>query len=141
VLNLRTSVKIKRNDGRLIPFVGRVSDASAKHAAEATQRRARDLAPKRTGRLANSIEVQEGRSALMRATYRVGSPLKYALYQEKGTRAITARPGGVLAFSPRGGGGLIFRRRTRGVPAVRFMERAHRQITRRDFIPDRPVKP
>jgi hypothetical protein len=27
------------------------------------------------------------------------------------------------------------------VPAVRFMARALRQTTKRDFIPDRPVKP
>lgn len=128
------SVDVRLFDPQVTRLLADKTNECARRAAEKTQQRARNYAPSRTGELRRSIIIR-GRQGRDMATYTVGSPLKYAKWQNDGTGPIHARPGGVLVFSPKGGGGPIFRRSTRGVPATRFMNKAFDQITLADFLP------
>jgi hypothetical protein len=56
----------------------------------------------------------------------------YAIIQEKGTGPIHARRAPFLVFMYRGH--LIRTRSTRGVPAVRYLERAIDEFTPNDFL-------
>lgn len=116
-------------------YLAERSDLSARSAAEAVRDRARDLAPKETGRGARSIVYRKDRSSGEGTRYTVGSPLDYMAYQERGTGPILARPGSVLVFKPKGSSVFIFRPRTRGVPAQHFMQKALNSLTIADFKP------
>lgn len=110
------------------------TDASyelAKDAADRVQDLARAFAPKRTGALAASIEVQIVGAPGLETTFEVGSPLDYAVYQEFGTGPIHASPGKVLSFTV--GGTRVFAMRTSGVPATHFMRRALNVLKAGDF--------
>ena len=108
---------------------------SARAAARRVQDRSRELAPRRTGRGARSIEVRVRRTGKDGTWFRVGPSEKYMEYQEKGTGPVRARPGGVLRFQS-GSGVFIFRPRTRGVRARHFMRDALRELHERDFKPE-----
>jgi hypothetical protein len=90
---------------------------------------ARALAPKRTGRLASSIElnVKIRPSGIV---VEVGSRLDYARYVHDGTgvygpfhRPITARSGGVMRFRS-GSGEFTYARTVSGTRATHFLSRA-----------------
>lgn len=107
------------------------ADQVAGKAAQHIQSRARRFAPKDTGALAASIFVVKV-SGGVKTTYKVGTDLHYARYQEKGTGPIFAKPGGVLRF--KAGGKIIFAKSTRGVPATHFMRRAAIGVQVADFL-------
>jgi hypothetical protein len=93
------------------------------------QSRARRLAPKRTGRLAASIEVKM-KIRPLGIVVEVGTGLSYAKYQHDGTgiygplhRPITVRRGHVMVFSG-SGGRTVFTQSVRGTPATKFLENA-----------------
>lgn len=91
--------------------------------------RAQRLAPKRTGRLAASIDVKM-KIRPLGIVVEVGTGLSYARYQHDGTgihgprhRPIKARPGHVMVFGG-SGGRTVFTRSVAGTPATKFLERA-----------------
>lgn len=91
---------------------------------------ARELAPRRSGDGADSIEagdVQEN-SGGYSLTVTVGA--EYMRFQNEGTgvygpggQPITARPGGVLAFDWPAAGGMVFAHHVRGVEATHWWDR------------------
>lgn len=91
------------------------------------QELARVLAPKRTGRLAESIDVNL-RIRSGGIVVEIGTHVDYALFQHDGTgiygrgRPIRARAGKVLVFTI--GGNKIYTRQVKGAPATKFLERA-----------------
>lgn len=131
----RVKVDIDIHRAILNPYLMRRSELSARSAAEATRDRARRFAPKDTGKGARSIDIRMVRSSPAGTRYSVGSDLAYMAYQNEGTGPIHARPGSVLVFKPKGSSVFIFRPRTRGVPATRFMQRALNSLTILDFKP------
>jgi HK97 gp10 family phage protein len=64
------------------------TDKVMKINAEKVKEKAKKLAPKKSGKLAGSIEVQR----LAQSNYSVGSDLDYAGFVEFGTRKMRARP-------------------------------------------------
>ena len=103
----------------------------ARNGAKSLQRKARTNAPKRTGALAASIEIRIVGSPGLETAFEVGSPLKYAPYQEFGTGPIIAKPGKVMVWQS--GGVTVFARRTSGVPATHFMRNSLHSLTESDF--------
>lgn len=94
------------------------------------QARARQLAPRDTGRLQASIFTMTQRRGRKFTTY-IYSDLHYALFQHEGTgiygprgRMIVARPGKVFVFRSKQTGQLVFTTRVRGVKPTKFLERA-----------------
>lgn len=92
------------------------------------QRAAQRIAPVRTGRLRESINVRL-RPGIRGIVVEVGTSLSYALYQHDGTgvygprgHSIRARRGKVMVFEV--GGQRVFAREVRGVPGTKFLERA-----------------
>jgi len=90
---------------------------------------ARRLAPKRTGRLAASIEVKM-KIRPLGIVVEVGTGLSYARYQHDGTGVygprhspIDARRGHVMVFTG-SSGNTVFAQSVRGTPATKFLERA-----------------
>lgn len=89
-------------------------------------------APRRTGTLADSVEMSDVQvhSAGVRITITVASP--YGRFQNDGTgiygpsgQPITPkRVGGVLVFDSAIGGGIVFARSVRGTEPTHFWERA-----------------
>jgi len=122
----RINVEVNLNRTKVQVLVTERRSRAAEKGARAIQARARILAPKDTGRLAESIDVTLERVTADTTVYEVGSTLYYAPYQNFGTGPIYAKPGGVLVFTPKGGGAVVFTKRTRGVPATHFMEEAVR---------------
>jgi hypothetical protein len=96
---------------------------------EQVQKEARRLAPVDNGRLRNSIDLDVRRTP-GHITATVGSPLEYAIYQERGTGIyagrgmIQPRRGKYLVFTPKGSSQPVFARQVRGVPAVHYLEKA-----------------
>jgi hypothetical protein len=92
--------------------------------------RARQLAPRWTGGLADSIYFKIIRDSGGLAGI-VGAKSKHAIFQERGTgiygplhRVIVAKPGKVFVFPDRATGKLVFTRRIKGTPATHFLRRS-----------------
>jgi hypothetical protein len=115
------------------------SDAAAARAARVTRSRARAAIRAkdryRTGHMIYSMGYQRRGGISLKTVYEVGSPLRYMDYQEFGTGPIYPVRAKALRFMPKGGTVYVFARRTKGVPAGRFMREAQRQLTSRDFCP------
>lgn len=118
------SVRIEVDEGALARLLRLPTGAVARdmlRRGERVRAEARRLVGKRTGRLAASITVElVGWRGAHGA--RVGSNLEYARFVHDGTGRIVARRGRALRFDP--GGGVIYRRSTRGQPAQRYLTRA-----------------
>lgn len=132
-------VTIRIDDQRVLRMLGRVTDEAAKRAAHHAQRRARAIIVAkgrvRTGAMLASIRVKKVRNpSPLRGSYRVGSDLKYTVYQEKGVRPQVARPGHVFAFRPKGINAMVFARSTSGFVGAHFMHEAVRSLTVQDFV-------
>lgn len=87
-----------------------------------------------TGLLRQSIVAERVRSSNNSVTYRVGSPLDYAIYQEEGVRGpIYPRRARVLRFRPKGGGAYIFRPYVSGFPGAHYLRDAFAATSAQDF--------
>lgn len=120
-----------------VALVSDTGDKLTSRAADNVQARARRLAPFRTGRLREGIIKVKVRGGVNPA-YSVVNSTRHGRFQNDGTGPIFARPGGVLAWPANSmnnpfGTGMVFAKRTRGVPAVHFMEKAAASITAADF--------
>lgn len=123
-------VRVRLNETNILLLGERTSERLARNGAERVKDRAQRNAPVRTGALRDSIGITKIREGLT-TTYKIGSPLEYAQYQEDGTGPVIARPGGVLVFEA--GGVTVFAKHTRGTPATHFMRRTAATITEADF--------
>lgn len=128
-VRLKTSV----NSKAILRLSATLGEKMASNAAEATQKRARRFAPVRTGALRESIAITRLPSRPGFTTFAIGSHLPYARYQEHGTGPIFAKPGRWLVFQVKGR--TVFAKKTRGVPATHFMEKARLAIRESDFKP------
>lgn len=63
----------------------------------------------------------------------VGSPLFYAIYQEKGIGPVVPVKAKVLRFQPKGSSTYVFASRTKGFPGAYYLTRAIRSLTVADF--------
>jgi len=131
----RSGVTVVLDSSAINKMLYDISELSARRAAGRVRDRARTFAPKRSGRLANSINARIVSRTSTVCTYSVGTSMDYAMAQERGTGPIYARQGGVLAFAPKGSVTVIFRPRTRGVPATYFLRRAYSSIGVSDYLP------
>jgi HK97 gp10 family phage protein len=84
-----------------------------------------------TGLLRNSIVSELHQQGPTSVTWRIGSDVFYAPYQEHGTPPIFARRAPLLVFKI--GNRWISTYSTRGVPAQRFLQRALDATTATDF--------
>lgn len=126
--------KVKLDSGALEVKMRFISKKMAKQAADVTVERAKRLAPVDTGAGREAIyAVDVDSRRRFRTTYVVRNGKKYMDYQEHGTGPIVAGPGKVLRFKPKGSNVFIFRKSTRGVPAVHFLRNALRMLTKEDF--------
>jgi bacteriophage HK97-gp10 putative tail-component len=97
---------------------------------------ARANAPKDSGAMAGSIGVSVAADrSRQRVNGRIGTRVKYALYQERGTGIyppggrggpIRPRRAKRLRFIPKGGTDFVFAKQVRGTPATHFLVRALR---------------
>lgn len=135
---VKATTRMKIDKGRvrgLVNTVGRqVTEAAAQRTVERVKANILALGRVNTGQMINSIRSRVIYSGLT-TTAEVTSNAAHTIFQEKGTRGSVARPGGVLAFTPKGSNVVVFAKRTRGVPAGRFFERALRDIRVEDFRP------
>ena len=102
-------------------------------AAGRVRDRAKENAPVLTGALRASITstlVKQGKTSI---SYTIGSPIKYAIWQEQGTGPIFARRAPMLHFRTRNGQ-WVRTYSTRGVPAVHYLEKAIDALSPSDFL-------
>ena len=109
----------------------RVAYDLAAKGARSAQLRAMRLAPKASGALAASIEIELVWAPGPVTKFIIYSNLDYATYQEFGTGPIVPRSAKVLSFVV--GGRRVFAMRTSGVPATHFMAKAGALVTAKDF--------
>lgn len=87
-----------------------------------------------TGRMRQSVASERVTTARQGVFYRVGSALPYAFFQHEGTRDHGPRRAKVLRFKGRGGV-FVFTPRVKGVTPSKFLTRALRNLTARDYFP------
>lgn len=87
-----------------------------------------------SGKMVRSVTVQGPRGSGDRTTFTVGSDLFYFWIQNNGTGPIFPVRAKFLRFKPKGSSTYVFAKRTRGVPAGRFMEKATRGLRISDFF-------
>jgi HK97 gp10 family phage protein len=110
---------------------GEIGRRSAR-AAGRVRDRAKEKAPVDTGLLRNSIVAELQSQSATSVTWRIGSNVQYALYQELGTGPIYARRAPLLVFKV--GNRWVSTYSTRGVPAVRMLTKAVEQVSIADFL-------
>lgn len=82
--------------------------------------------------LLGSFEIED-LSRDQKALFRVGPTVHYAKWVEEGRGPIHARPGGVLAFKPKGSSKMVFAKRVGPAKGIHFMRGAKDRLTARDF--------
>lgn len=112
-------------------MAGDISRGTAR-AAGRLRDRAKMNAPVDTGLLRNSINAELAQQTPLTITWRVGTDVSYAPYQEHGTGPIFARRAPMLVFKI--GNRWVRTYSTRGVPAVHFLKRAADEVSARDFL-------
>ena len=131
------NVRISIDPKRLNPYLHDVTSMSVKRAAERVAERAQNYAPYRTGRLRESITPRKApdKKQGLEVTYLVGPRgVAYGVFQERGTGPIVPKHKQFLRFIPKGGTAFVFTKRTKGVPAVRYMEKAYNTLSINDYL-------
>lgn len=98
----------------------------------------RDAGRTDTGRLQNSIMSWQAKSSSSGVTFRVGSRLRYAIYQHEGVDGpVYPRRAKVLRFKPKGAGRgqYVFAQRTKGFKGSFFMKKAKDRLSPRHYAP------
>jgi HK97 gp10 family phage protein len=109
---------------------GEIGRASAR-AAGKIRDRAKRKAPVDTGLLRNSIVAELVQQTPTSVTWRIGTDVHYAPYQEHGTGPIFARRAPLLVFKI--GKHWISTYSTRGVPAKHYLQNALNETVITDF--------
>lgn len=86
-----------------------------------------------TGAMRDSIKAEPQRGRTMNPSARVISPAPYSAFQEYGTRAHGPVRAKFLRFKPKGSSTFVFAKWVRGVTPGRFMQKALRALTTKDF--------
>lgn len=106
-------------------------------AARVTEKRARRNLRRagayRTGNLLRNTRAGVVRSTTTGDAVYVEAATFYALWVENGRGPVHARPGGVLAFVPKGGSRVIFRTSVGPAKGIKFLRRALDDLTIDDF--------
>lgn len=103
----------------------------AMRAAGRVRDRGKEGATVSSGLMKNSIIAELQEQGLYSVTWRIGSNVFYAIYQELGTGPIYARRAPLLVFKV--GGHWVSTYSTRGVPAVLFLTKAIERTSTEDF--------
>ena len=118
----------------LVDVTGRSAKAASDKLASRISTEINRAGRVRSGLMMRSPRARLASRAPMRITYTIGEEMPfYTRYQNDGTRGSVARPGGVLAFKPKGSSVTVFARRVRGVQPARFFEKALASMTLDDF--------
>lgn len=131
------NVRIRLDPNKLNPYLHDVTEMSVKRAAERVAGRAQGFAPYRTGRLRESITPRKApdKKQGLEVTYLVGPRgVFYGVFQERGTGPIVPVRKKFLRFIPKGGNSFVFAKRTKGVPAARYMEKAYNTLSINDYL-------
>ena len=104
---------------------------AAERGAGKIRDRAKMWATVDTGLMRNSIVAELYQQGATSVSWRIGSDVFYAPYQEHGTGPIFARRAPLLVFKI--GNRWVSTYSTRGVPAVHFLLRAIETVTINDF--------
>lgn len=120
--------------------VGALALAAATRGAHVAAERAKiNLAAKGridTGALQRDIRVDPTViGPPLRPTFRVGTDLPYAVFQEEGTRAHGPVRARFLRFKPKGSSTFVFARWVRGITPAHYMRDALASMRPGDFAP------
>ena len=126
-------------DGRAVRTISQntnreASERGAQRAKELIQQEIRAAGRMDRYRMFHSVRVHRERASGSQFSAWVGPDVPYAKWQNDGTGPIYPRRAKVLRFKPKGSGSFVFARRTKGVPAARFMEKAARRLSTQDFL-------
>lgn len=133
-------VRVRLDDAKVRAFVRATTSDASRRGAQAAVRKARHnlltATPPRhnTGALSRSIKATRTRQTDTVSTWRVGSDLSYALYQEKGFGPVYPVRAKFLRFTPKGSGVVVFAKRTRGLVGAHYLEKAVNQLRLEDFV-------
>ena len=126
-------VTLKMDPRAIQNLLNTTTRVAATKATRITVSRAKNNAPKDTGRLARSIYARQIRGGTV-SEWAVAAPVHYASYQERGTRAHGPRHAKFMVFTPKGSSQVVYAKWVRGVPATHFMQRAIDSIRVADFL-------
>jgi hypothetical protein len=104
---------------------------AAERAAGRVRDRAKKGASADTGLMRNSIVSELAVQTSTSVTWRIGSNVRYTIWQELGTGPIYPRRAPMLTFKV--GGRWVSVYSTKGVPAQKFLTRAIESVTVEDF--------
>lgn len=132
-MGIKVQVRVRLKDGAMVAAVERLGSTMTLRAARAAQEEARWNIAKhgrnRTGAMSQGIKIEK--IGAMR--YRVIATEPYSIFQEKGVRPFSAKPGKFLVFMPKGGTSLVFAKRVKGFKGIHFMRDAMRSLRKEDF--------
>ena len=133
----KTTVKITLKKQPVITLQTKTSARLARKAAFATRDKVRrNITAKPrvdTGKMRDSVHVEKRKTGVT-SSYSVISRLKYTIYQEKGVRPFSMKPGGpMLRFTPKGSNKVVFARKVKGFPPGNFFKDAYNSLSIRDF--------
>lgn len=130
--------KLKIHEGKMRAVVGGVSAEAVERAAKVSERRYVQNILKNglvdTGRLQRRTTYRPiPVSNAMFPKYRIGTPMPYAGFLERGTRAHGPKRSKFMRFVPKGGARPVFTTWVRGVRAYGFAKTTLDQIRPKDF--------
>ena len=137
----KVAVKVYVNQGyvRGVVAADGLGGRAVRRAATTTARRARENVVRagrvRTGKMRDTIKAGKAVRHGSRVRIQVNSGVPYSVYQEYGIGPVVPIRAKALRFVPKGGGGVVFAKRTRGFPGAFFMRDALRALNVQDFIP------
>lgn len=133
-------VRVRLDRSALQRVVHDAADRAAANGAEAALRYARQELVQagrvNTGNLLASLVKVKVEDTGWRVRYLVGSPLEYAIYQEKGVGPIKPMTAQVLRFKPKGSSSFVFAHSTKGFEGAHYMQKAVNRVKLRDFLRD-----
>lgn len=126
-------------DGRAVKTLAQntnreTSERGAARAKELIQQEIKAAGRMDRYRMYHSVGVHRQRASGSQFSAWVGPNVPYARWQNDGTGPIYPRRAKFLRFKPKGSNTFVFAKRTKGVPAARFMEKAARRISTKDFL-------
>lgn len=120
--------------------IDKLTKTAVRRAARRTAARANQNVLKKgrvaTGKLSRSFLTREAVSSQPGVfKVRIYSRSKYAIFQEKGTRAHGPVKASRLVFKPKGSQTFVFAKWVRGVKPGNFLSDARRALRPEDFLP------
>lgn len=130
IQNVKLKVKIDR--AKLERMKVKFSLEATRNVAMAGRRKARTIITqegrKDTGEMWNGVQVEQ----VGRTGHRLVSKADHSIFQEKGVKPFSAKPGKVLVFKDHKTQTLVFTKKVKGFDGIHFMERAMKSLKARD---------